>query len=57
MRMAKYIEQELIKNACDWLDRALDNFRLGTQQVNFVDKLKFIDSFKKQWRNSYGTRR
>ena len=40
-------DETMIEKACEWLSKALDNFRIGTQQANFVDKLKFIESFKK----------
>lgn len=52
---AKWADETMIKKACSWLDRALDNFYIGTQQANFTDKVKFIESFKKAMRNSYET--
>lgn len=48
---AKWADETMIEKACSWLDRALDNFYIGTQQANFTDKVKFIESFKKAMRN------
>lgn len=52
MRMAKYIEQELIENACKWLKKELidnrDNF--GYPVVSTFDTItlnEFIEEFKK----------
>lgn len=44
---AKWADETIIEKACEWLSKALDNFATGTHRVYFVDKLKFIDSFKK----------
>lgn len=52
---AKWADKTMIEKACSWLDKALDNFYIGTQQANFTDKVKFIESFKKAMRNSYET--
>ena len=52
---AKWADETMIEKACSWLDRALDNFYIGTHQAKFVDKLKFIESFKKAMRNNYET--
>ena len=51
---AKWADETMIEKACSWLDRALDNFYIGTHQANFADKVKFIESFKKAMRNNYG---
>lgn len=48
---AKWADETMIEKACEWLSKALDNFYIGTQQANFVDKVKFIESFKKAMRN------
>lgn len=40
-------DETMIEKACEWLSKALDNFYIGTHQANFVDKVKFIESFKK----------
>ena len=48
-------KNHLIDKACEWLSKALDNFYIGTQQANFTDKVKFIESFKKAMRNNYET--
>ena len=52
MRMAKYVEQELIKKACEWLKKELidnrDNF--GYNVVSSFDTFtlsEFIEEFKK----------
>ena len=47
-------DETMIEKACEWLSKALDNFYIGTQQANFTDKVKFIESFKKAMRNNYG---
>ena len=52
---AKWADETMIEKACEWLSKALDNFYIGTQQANFADKVKFIESFKKAMRNNYGT--
>ena len=52
MRMAKYVEQELIEKSCEWLKKELidnrDNF--GYPVVSTFDTItlnEFIDEFKK----------
>ena len=52
---AKWADETMIEKACEWLSKALDNFYIGTQQANFADKVKFIESFKKAMRNNYET--
>lgn len=52
---AKWADETMIEKACEWLSKALDNFYIGTQQANFTDKVKFIESFKKAMRNNYET--
>lgn len=49
---AKWADETMIEKACEWLSKALDNFYIGTQQANFTDKVKFIESFKKAMRNN-----
>ena len=50
----EWTDETMIEKACEWLSKALDNFYIGTQQANFTDKVKFIESFKKAMRNNYG---
>lgn len=42
-------DKTMIEKACDWLGVQLDRFKLGNNKikVDFVDKEKFIDIFKK----------
>lgn len=42
-------DKTMIEKACNWLEVQLDGFKLGDNKikVDFVDKEKFIERFKK----------
>ena len=45
----KWADKTMIEKACNWLEVQLDRFKLGDNKikVDFVDKEKFIERFKK----------
>jgi hypothetical protein len=45
----KWADKTMIEKACNWLEVQLDRFKIGDNKikVDFVDKEKFIDLFKK----------